>query len=217
MQPVHLTHHSTTFSPPVSALGEHGEDENYESGNYQEASHVFKCMQCDLQVQTETVEDDQNASDEVDEGVVVALYLAPVVHAPMVPITTAHVVPGRGIEGDRFYARSETRAEDEEIWYEVTLVEQEAIDALGREESLIDSGASVRRNIVVRGCSLRHLVGHLFLIGDVMFRGFARHESCFSESTDQADVCAVLFGTDLGAQVLTEGTLVIGDALRVID
>ena len=38
-------------------------------------------------------------------GFVVSLYIAPSAHAPMNLVTTAHLVPVRGIEGDRFYLR----------------------------------------------------------------------------------------------------------------
>jgi hypothetical protein len=37
------------------------------------------------------------------EGMIVALYIAPRAHAPMNEVTTAHLVQGRGIEGDRFF------------------------------------------------------------------------------------------------------------------
>jgi hypothetical protein len=38
------------------------------------------------------------------EGCVAALYIARAAGAPMLALTTAHLVPGRGIAGDRFYA-----------------------------------------------------------------------------------------------------------------
>jgi MOSC domain-containing protein YiiM len=150
------------------------------------------------------------------EGFVVSLYIAPSAHAPMNPVTTAHLVPGRGIEGDRFYDHfGNTDASGDDI-YDVTLVEQEAIQSLRREKSPADPGASARRNIVVHGCSLQELVGRTFRIGEVTLRGLARHDSCFSEDIDQADVCALLRTADLGAQILTEGSISIGDQIEVI-
>ncbi len=38
------------------------------------------------------------------EGFIVSIHIASAPGAPMTAITSAHVVPGRGIEGDRFYA-----------------------------------------------------------------------------------------------------------------
>ncbi len=34
------------------------------------------------------------------EGVIVSLHISPRAHAPMKALLTAHLVPGRGIEGD---------------------------------------------------------------------------------------------------------------------
>jgi hypothetical protein len=36
-------------------------------------------------------------------GIVVSLHIAPEVHAPMIFLPVAHLVPGKGIEGDRYY------------------------------------------------------------------------------------------------------------------
>ena len=148
------------------------------------------------------------------EGFVVSLYIAPSAHALMNPVTTSHLVPGRGIEGDRFYDHfGNTGASGDDI-YDVTLVEQEAIQSLRREKSPSDPGVSARRNIVVHGCSLQELVGRTFRIGEVTLKGLARHDSCFSADIDQADVCALLRTDDLGAQILTEGSISIGDQIE---
>lgn len=125
----------------------------------------------------------------------------------MISLNAAHLVPGRGIEGDRFYAR---RSASDEIPYEVTLVEQEALEALYHQQP----AGSARRNIVVHGCSLDALAGHTFQIGEVILRGLARHPACFSQETMQADACASLYGADLGAQILTEGIIAVGDLIQ---
>ena len=62
------------------------------------------------------------------DGCVVALYIARAAGAPMLALPTAHVVPGRGIVGDRFYARRGSDAHAGQS--DVTLVEQEALDSL---------------------------------------------------------------------------------------
>jgi hypothetical protein len=96
------------------------------------------------------------------QGFVVSLYIAPSAHAPMNEITTAHLVPGKGIEGDRFYGHSEKESANGDVIYDVTLVEQEALQSLREVKSPGDPGASARRNIVVHGCSLHELVGRRF-------------------------------------------------------
>lgn len=143
------------------------------------------------------------------KGTIVALFIARIPGAPMVSLSAAHLVPGKGIEGDRFYG---TGSASDEGTYEVTLVEQEALDALWSRQPSTEPG-SARRNIVVRGCSLAALAGQTFQIGEVTLRGLACHDGCFSPDLTQADVCASLYGADLGARILTEGVIAVGDLL----
>jgi MOSC domain-containing protein YiiM len=147
-------------------------------------------------------------------GFVVSLYIAPSAHAPMNLVTTAHLVPGRGIEGDRFYDHRENEDANGDVMYDVTLVEQEAIQHIREERSYADPGASARRNIVVHGVSLKEFVGRTFSIGEVTLQGLERHDSCFSEDIDQADACNMLRSSDLGARILTEGMISIGDRIQ---
>lgn len=150
------------------------------------------------------------------EGMVVSISIAPLPGEPMTLLKTAHLVPGKGIEGDRFYGLNGSRSVSDEVIYEVTLVEQEALETLWRKQPSTAQEGSARRNIVVRGCSLSALAGHTFRIGEVTLRGLVRHDSCYSQDIDQADACASLYGADLGAQVLTEGVIAAGDLVQVV-
>ena len=128
----------------------------------------------------------------------------------------AHLVPGRGIEGDRFFDHREHEVAGGDVVYDVTLVEQEAIEHLREEQADTDRGPSARRNIVVHGCSLNALAGRTFCLGEVTLQGIARHDVCFSEDSDQADACNMLRFSDLGAQILTEGIISVGDSIQEI-
>jgi MOSC domain-containing protein YiiM len=149
------------------------------------------------------------------DGCVVALYIARAAGAPMLALPTAHVVPGRGIVGDRFYARRGSDAHAGQS--DVTLVEQEALDSLVGTGATGDPGASARRNIVIRDYALHQLVGRRFCLGGVTLYGLAPHLTCTSPQTTQQDACAALTGTTLWAQVLTEGDITLGDRLRALD
>jgi len=152
------------------------------------------------------------------EGHVVALYIAHTAGAPMQALTTAHLVPGCGIVGDRFYARRASAPNADTGQSDVTLVEQEALDTLRRPGAAEETGASARRNIVVRGYALQQLVGQRFCIGHVTLYGLAApHLTCMSPQPAQQNACAALTGTTLFAQVLTEGDIAPGDHLRVLD
>jgi len=150
------------------------------------------------------------------EGRIVSIHIASTPGAPMTAITTAHQVPGRGIEGDRFYASRGSDAASNVTTCDVTFVEQEVLEALKSEEPQADSGDTARRNMVIRGCSLEQLIGCLFRIGDVVFRGLAAHESCASENPHQVTSCMALHDADLRAQVLTEGMIAVGDRIQAV-
>lgn len=148
------------------------------------------------------------------EGRIVSIHIASASGAPMTAITTAHLVPGRGIEGDRFYTSRGMDAASDGTTCDVTFVEQEALEALKGEEPRTDSGDTARRNMVIRGGSLRQLIGRTFRIGDVVLRGLAPHEFCASEDTQQATSCMALHHADLRARILTEGTISVGDRIQ---
>lgn len=151
------------------------------------------------------------------EGRIASIQIASAPGAPMTAITTAHLVPGRGIEGDRFYASRGSDAALDATTCDVTLVEQEALEALKREAPQTTSGGSARRNVVIRGCSLQPLIGRTFRIGEVLLRGLAPHESCASENPHQVTSCMALHDADLRAQILTEGTIAVGDRIQVVE
>lgn len=149
------------------------------------------------------------------DGCVVALYIARAAGAPMLALTTAHLVPGRGIVGDRFYAQRSSDAHAGQS--DVTLVEQDALDILLEMGATGAPGASARRNIVIRGYALHQLVGRRFCLGSVTLQGLAPHRTCASPESTQQDACAALTGTTLWAQVLTEGDITLEDRLRALD
>jgi hypothetical protein len=171
-----------------------------------------------------------NQSGLATEGSVVSLHISPSAHVPMTALAMAHVVPGRGIEGDRFYLRRGIgNSEYDRFTCDVTLIEEETIQAMKRQEPPVDSGDSARRNIVVRNCSLDQLVDRTFRIGDVTLRGLAprssevvaseieeQGESTLLENSAQASHCLVLPRPDLRAEVLTEGSISIGDRIELI-
>ena len=173
----------------------------------------------------------QNHSGKAIKGSVVSLHISPSAHVPMTALAVAHLVPGRGIEGDRFYLRRGLGdAAYDRFTCDVTLIEEETIEAMKKQEPPVDSGDSARRNIVVRNCSLAQLIGQTFRIGNVTLCGLAprssdvvvskseeQHESTLLDNTDQARYCLVLPRPDLRANILTEGTISLGDTIEVVE
>lgn len=95
----------------------------------------------------------------------------------------AHCVAGRGIEGDRYFTGRGTYSPKADV-REVTLFEQEVLDALARHDPPLQGGPIIlrpedhRRNLTVRGVPLNHLVGRRFRVGAVILRGGRLNAPC---------------------------------------
>src|SRR5919202_4141262 len=112
------------------------------------------------------------------EGVVVSIHLAPAAGAPLVAVEKARAVPGRGLEGDRYFAQAGTYSKRPGTGRAVTLIEDEALEAIYDEAGIeLPPGASPR-NIVTRGVPLNHLVDRQFCVGDLRLRGTRLCEPC---------------------------------------
>jgi MOSC domain-containing protein YiiM len=158
--------------------------------------------------------------DQISEwrGHVAALYLARAAGAPMETITEAHLIAGRGMVGDRYYQRAGTHSgdEDDEPGYEITLIEQETIEAVRRERKIELDASAPRRNIVTHGCALNHLVHRTFRIGETILRGVALREPCANllETTSHVLVVSLIHRGGLGARILRGGAIRVGDVIE---
>ena len=174
------------------------------------------------------IDEDGTRDEQVlsTNGSVLSLHIAPEAHVPMTSLSSAQLVPGRGIVGDRYYFRRGSDATYDRFTCDVTLVEEETIETMKRQGPSVSLGESARRNIVVRGCILSQLAGQTFLIGNVTLRGLAPRKGNVSsessqqtatpEGTEQATSCLVLPRTDLRAEILTEGTIYVGDRIEIV-
>lgn len=153
-------------------------------------------------------------------GIVVSLHIAPQAHVPMLTLPVAHLVPGKGIEGDRYFhshMHPQLPQPGAKTPYEVTLVEQEALDELNALQPGTVTEAGGRRNIVIRACSLQTLAGCLFRVGDVLLRGATlRDAACDSPNHAQHSICGGLHYHWLGASILTEGIIAPGDRIEKV-
>src|SRR5687767_9279757 len=91
--------------------------------------------------------------------------------ASMTGCTEVRAVPGRGLEGDRYFVGGGTFSpHPQKPDFEVTLIEKEKIDAFAAESGLPFTAAHARRNIVTEGVDLNALAGREFSIGAVRLR-----------------------------------------------
>jgi MOSC domain-containing protein YiiM len=150
------------------------------------------------------------------QGTVVSIHLTEAAAAPMAWVNEVRAVAGKGLEGDRYFTQTGTYSKKPRPDREVTLIEIEAIEALKREYGIaLDPGAT-RRNIVTRGVPLNHLVGQQFRVGDVTLRGLRLCEPCAHlERLSHPGVReALIHRGGLRAQILTDGTIRVGDSIR---
>jgi MOSC domain-containing protein YiiM len=151
----------------------------------------------------------------MNPGIVEFIYVAPGATAPTHPVNAAHAVPGSGLEGDRYALRVGTFSKplpDREL----TLIEAEAIEALKREYNFELAPGDARRNLVTRGVALNHLVGRDFQIGEVKIRGIRLCEPCehLQGLTGGQIIKGLAHRGGLRAQILTEGTIRVGDLVH---
>ncbi len=148
------------------------------------------------------------------KGKVESIHIAPAARATAQSVEEVVALPGGGLQGDRYAARTGTFYKPEPD-YELTLIEAEAIEALHRDYKVELATGDARRNIVTRDVALNHLVGKDFSIGDVRIRGIRLCEPCehLQKLTGKKLIKGLLHRGGLRAQILTNGTIHVGDAV----
>ena len=110
------------------------------------------------------------------QGRLLHIHACPAASADMVELAEGRCVAGRGLEGDRYFLGTGSYSAKPEV-REITLIEQDALDALARNDPPLQGGpvllapAQHRRNLTVSGVPLNHLVGRRFQVGEVILRG----------------------------------------------
>src|SRR5881628_4050141 len=126
-------------------------------------------------------------------GEVVSIHLAPKAEDPMKSVKAIRAVPGKGLEGDRYFRESGTYSDRPGPGREVTLIESEAIEAMARDNQITIPPGATRRNVTTRGAPLNHLVGQEFEVGRVRLLGIKLCEPCSHlESLTQKGIIAGL-------------------------
>jgi MOSC domain-containing protein YiiM len=153
--------------------------------------------------------------ENLEVPTVMAIHLAPAAREQMISVTEAHAVPGRGLEGDRYFAGVGTYSETEGAGREVTLIELEALDRLLDAYGIKLQLSESRRNITTRGISLNELIGHEFCIGAVRMLGIRPCEPCahLVGLTGKKVLRGLVHHGGLRAEFITEGMIHVGDPI----
>jgi MOSC domain-containing protein YiiM len=95
------------------------------------------------------------------------------------------------------------------------MIEKEAIAAAAGEYGVAIEPGDARRNIVVEGVALNHLVGREFNLGEVRVRGIRLCEPCrYLESLTKPGLRrALIHRGGLRAEILVGGVIRTGDSV----
>ena len=148
-------------------------------------------------------------------GKVVGIYIAQNQGDQTVSVDRIHVVPGMGIEGDRYFIKRTESEKQSKTGREITLIEFEAIDSIRLIDGIQITPQETRRNIITKGIPLNDLVGHIFFIGTIKLRGVRLCEPCqyLANKTDPRILHAMVHRGGLRADLLTEGYIQTNDII----
>ncbi len=164
---------------------------------------------------------DEKQKDEKQkwEGVVVNIFTAPEAGAPMQAVEAARAVPGRGLEGDRYFEARGSFSRWPGPHRDVTLIAEEALAEMARETDATLAAEASRRNVLVRGVPLNDLIKQRFSVGEVVMEGIRLCQPCkyLARIAGEPGVLPGLINRGgLRARILCEGVIRIGDAVRPV-
>lgn len=144
-----------------------------------------------------------------------SIFIAESSDSPMVSVSHANLIAGRGIVGDRYFKGNGTFSKKlaglPDV--ELTLIESEEIDDFNSQFNYQFECGEFRRNIVTKGIRLNDLEGREFSIGSVRLKGIRLCEPCahLASILTQDIMPELVHRTGLRAQILTGGTITVGD------
>lgn len=149
-------------------------------------------------------------------GHVAGLAIAPAAAGPMQRVDSVEAEAGLGLIGDRYHGGAGTFSAPGATGTALTLVDAAMLAAVAAPLGPLDLAAS-RRNVATAGVDLDALIGREFLIGEVRCLGRRRAEPCahLERLTAPGTLRALVHRAGLRADILTSGTIRIGDAVRI--
>jgi MOSC domain-containing protein YiiM len=153
----------------------------------------------------------------VINGQISSIFIRPEPSEPVIEIDQVLAVPGKGIEGDYYFAGIAPKGI--EPAREITLIEKETLQALETEHNISLSPAETRRNLITEKVPLNNLVGKEFRVGNVTLRGIRLCEPCahLASLTQQEVLPALVHRGGLRAQILTKGIIHVRDTVSNLE
>ena len=154
----------------------------------------------------------------MDTGTLLEIWTTPSAAAPMVRQPSARLVPGAGIEGDRYALGGGTWAQYPDLEKQLTLIDRDDVAAVAAEVGASFTTADTRRNLVTSGADLPSLVGRWFAVGDALLFGMKRCPPCthLERLTGLKLVKAMVHRGGINAAVFGGGLVTAGAPVRLV-
>ena len=133
-----------------------------------------------------------------------AIHLGPEKAGDLATVDSVQAVAGKGLVGDRQFKENGAKPGQA-----LTLVEAAEVERVGL------SDGETRRQLTVSGVGLNDLVGKKFKVGDVECYGVELCEPCehLESMTRPGIIKELVHRAGLNADILTDGTITVGDEL----
>lgn len=148
------------------------------------------------------------------EGTLLDIHIASARREPMQPLDSARLIPGVGVEGDRYATGKGHYSKFPDI-REITLIEEETLIALQRDHDITLTPQEHRRNLTTRAVPLNHLVGKRFRVGETVLEGGRLNTPCrYLELVTGKTVCDLMeHRSGLNCRIIEGGTIRPGDTV----
>lgn len=150
---------------------------------------------------------------------ILELHITDAKDRPMVAVDSVSAVTGRGLVGDRYYSATGYYSNISGWGAQVTLIENEAIQAINIGYDADFTGSMLRRNIVTQGIKLDSLIGKMFQCGTAILRGTKPFPPCahLAYLLGRKEVLKYFaYCGGIGADVISSGEIVVGDSISFL-
>ena len=150
-------------------------------------------------------------------GKVIGLHKTPRSFLPMKNFKTLQLITGVGIEGDRHATGEAFHSDRPEEGRQITLFEEETLEALFRDHNIILKPEDHRRNVTTRDVPLNHLVGKKFKIGNVILEGTRLSTPCrhIEQITGLELFNQLMNRAGLNAKIVVGGKIFVEDSINL--
>ncbi|SEL52691.1 hypothetical protein SAMN04515665_11410 [Blastococcus sp. DSM 46786] len=114
----------------------------------------------------------------MDAGSLLEIWSTREATAPLRRLSSARLLPGVGLEGDRYALGGGTWVQYPDLEKQLTLIDRDDVAAVAAEVGGEFSTSDTRRNLVTTGVDLPSLVGRWFAVGDALLFGMKRCPPC---------------------------------------